>query len=680
MKKSIIAIIVSFCLLATHDLSGQNTMRLSDKEVFHIGYPKNISFRGEYREIRYQGYDEWKHSLDGFSVINKKFVNYDEMARDITGLQTWAKKYHKQHPEKLLLLHWDAREHRNDQPGSSDRYFPGHWLSFPGSYLSSAVNARQKQIQVESVKPFGAHFAYRDEEYPGQLKYKPGSFFYPILLLVELDKDGNRLWDKYEYVKLLEINEEDNTLRIERAQSLSESRSFPHGSYVAPMSTRLGKEGLFDYNCSALCPKDKNGKTALDIMHDELVDLLSEGGDLDYFDGIAFDVLQWLPRSNKVDSNNDGISDGGFIKGENLWQKGTYEFMKKLRSTLGNDVMITGDGYGINNQRGVGLFNGIESEGLVEHNDAYRGFAKTINVFSYWNKHNTVQPAFSYIVDKQRNASDQKNGDNLRRLYLGTVCCLGLGATVNSDLDELTAGADNIPNWLGQPVGDMVQLAKDAEGIELSLDENLLKGIRTENCELQIVNNHLVIKPTHKVKKASIELTELPTFITAEDVNFYIDVKAQKGLQGYAEEIPGIVYAHAHGLPQYEKNKGNNKRYNEQIAFFGKDTHTISFYYRQCANQLDGLKLTFEGKQAIVIESAGIKYAPATLLREFENGLVLVNPSFDEVLIDISGYETANGFRKIKGKTHPMYNTGEAVSKKVSVAPLNALFLQRIPQ
>lgn len=677
MNTSLKLIVTLFVALGTFQcLNAQKKVRLADKEIFNTGYPVNISFRGEYREIKYSGYDEWKNSLEGYSAVNKKFVNYDEMARDITGLQAWAKKYHKQHPEKLLMLHWDAREHRNDQPGSSDRYFPGHWLSFPGTQLKQEITSRQKLITVASTRPFGAHFAYKDEEFPGQLKYKPGSFFYPILLIVELDENGKRMWDRYEYVKLIEIKD-DNTLQVERGKCLSKSRSFPHGAYVAPMSTRLGNEGLFDYNCSVHCPKDANGKTALDIMHDELVELISEGGDLEFFDGIAFDVLQWLPRSNKVDSNNDGKPDGGFIEGVNDWQKGTYEFMKKLRSTLGDEVMITGDGYGINNQRGIGLFNGIESEGLVEHNDAYRGFSKTINVFSYWNQHNTIYPQLNYIVDKQRNAADQKNSDNLRRLYLGTVCCMELGATVNNDMDELNAGKEKVPNWLGQPIGEMKQLALSEAGTDLSINESLLNNIKTENCKVEIKDGSLIITPGKAFKNANIEITKLPLQETQKDVTFYMDVQALGGLDGYPELIPRIMHAHVKGLPVYEKNRANNKRYNEQIAFFGKDVHTQTFYYRQCAGQLNAIKLSFEGRQPVKLSDFSIRYAPALLAREFENGIVLVNPSFEEATFDLRKLAKHKSFRKIKGITHPQYNTGEEVGDKVNVLPLNALFLKK---
>ncbi|TKG97308.1 hypothetical protein EYV94_02440 [Puteibacter caeruleilacunae] len=658
----------------------------AEKEVFQYTFPINLAFRGEYKDRNYPSYQVWKKQLEGTDGLIKKFVPYDELDGINLKTQQWLKRYAEEEQTKLLLLHWDAREHRNDQPGSSDRYFPGHWLAYPGAKLVKSLNKHATEVYVSSIDEFAGKYAYVDEEYPGQMKHKPGSFIYPILRLVEVDEHGKCNWDKCEFVKLISINKEKRSLTIERNRCLTKASAFSNGAYIAPMSTRLGKEGLFDYNCSTACPKDANGKTALDIMHDELVDILLNHKKLNVLDGIGFDVLQWLPRSTTVDSNNDGIPDGGMLNGRNSWRDGTYAFMKKLRASLGDNVIITGDGYGLNNQRGIGLFNGIESEGLVEHNDAFRGFAKTVNVFSYWLKHNPLPHQLNYIVYKLRNSDDQKNEKTLQSLYIGTATCLEAGLTMSPkiQLDELIGGEIKQHNWLGKPMGDLIipaQKSKDLlKGAGKMLSQSFINSIETINCTLKLVDGEIEIEGTNTGKDSELIISQLPKTNVQHDLTVFFDVMAIDSLSGFEKQIPRVVSLHADGLPRYEKRKDNNRRYNEQFGFFGPEWHQQMFYYRKASHKDLKLHLRFEEGGKLRLRNMTVHAAPSILIKEFEHGCVIVNPSFDEISVNIKEFLPNAKLEHIKGIFNKQKHTGLPVAEKVTVSSLSALFLVKSGQ
>lgn len=650
-------------------LSSGALAQMSQKTVFTDNFPKIVSFRGEYAKPYNDSYAQWEDGNLPSDGVIKKYGNWDEMHKVNLLTQEWAETFQENYPEALMQLHWNMRSHRNDQPGSSDRYFPGHWLSFPGSHLSVSISNTSTSIVVDDLTPFN------------RISKNTGTFKNPVLLLVELDAQGNRLWDNYEFIEMTEINESDNTILVKRAQALSTARSFAKGVYVAPMCTRLSNPGLFDYNWSNLCPKDANGKQASDIVLDELKDLMLNGGDLQHLNGICFDVLQWHPRESTVDTNNDGIADGGIINGVNHFREGALTMQEEIRAALGDECILTSDSYETINQRATHLFNGMESEGLVAHNDAFRGIAKTINIYSFWEEFCTAGNRFNYIVSKINNQIDISNTDNYRRLCLGTATCLGVSMTrpVNLEpFDEQMAGSEQTVNWLGAPVGDMLRLAKQQpdlinnKGIEFPSD--FINNITSNNCNISKQNGLIKVvgNSNDATKNMSITFNNLDFGEAGKDAVMYFEIKSNG-----SSSIPRIVYAEAGNLPELENTSKENDMYNELWGYYtNSDYALISLYYRQ-AGGLQNITLTFEGQDDVNIRQITIHQSPQLLAREFENGIVLVNPSLNTQTFNLNELFPGNTFRKLKGFSHPVYNDGSSIENTVEVAATNALFIHK---
>ena len=93
---------------------------------------------------------------------------------------------------------------------------------------------------------------------------------------------------------------------------------------------------------------------------------------------------------------------------------------------MGQNFIITCDGQHPINQQAVGVLNGIESEGLVQHNDGWRGFSRTVNTHLYWDKFNPLSPQFRYVVLKLMDGNDQHHAERLRRFGVATALSGGL--------------------------------------------------------------------------------------------------------------------------------------------------------------------------------------------------------------------------------------------------------------
>ena len=113
--------------------SDQYTPNLDQKTLLKNEYPKVLVFRGDAAKHS-RTEVAWHNYVSKWDGCNKKFIseelNIDPQVAD------WARKLLKVHPEKLVLWHLngEARQARKYQE-VLDRYFPGHWAYFAGTWL-----------------------------------------------------------------------------------------------------------------------------------------------------------------------------------------------------------------------------------------------------------------------------------------------------------------------------------------------------------------------------------------------------------------------------------------------------------------------------------------------------------------------------------------------------------------
>lgn len=246
------------------------------------------------------------------------------------------------------------------------------------------------------------------------------------------------------------------------------------------------------------------------------------------------------------------------------------------------------------------------------------------------------------------------------------------------------------PMWLGKPEGEMIRLARRSDdvlnGKGRKMSPEFFQGLKAKNC--QITDNHdgeLSISGKAKNALGKCRITLPPIDVPEGDVVVYFEVKSEGALTGLkkTDRVPRLVRLHVDKLPDYGTRKDNNSHAN-LWGFSGTAGYsTLSFYYRHAG----GKKLTFtievEEQADFKLRNITVHNAPAALAREFENGVVLVNPAFDQVQFDLRELFPYKGkYLRIKAKADQIdeirkYNDGSLVMNPfmVEVPSLNSLFL-----
>ena len=135
----------------------------------------------------------------------------------------------------------------------------------------------------------------------------------------------------------------------------------------------------------------------------------------------------------------------------NVWREGDWGFLRKLRQALGNNHLITCDGQHEENQQAVGVLDGIESEGLVQHNDGFRGFSRTVNTHLYWQQNSAREHDFRYVVLKLMDKNDEARG--MFAKFLSAVAGVSVDTSAEAKLMLI---------WPKSPSGSESETVKEA--------------------------------------------------------------------------------------------------------------------------------------------------------------------------------------------------------------------------
>lgn len=621
-------------------LHAQLMYDLSNKTVFTDGFPQYFSFRGEMSNPNHKDYNAWTSALVNNTAIIKKFTVEEFPAlKAPNDVANWANTYAEANPEILMLLHYNGRcRSVEEKPEVFEKYFPGHWVLNEGTTLTSSIDEESTVINCATVNnTLFSLTEYRDPDYGHQA---------PYLLLVPIDHNGNKLWYESEYVRLIATNISAKQLTVKRAQLYSNAKRFDRGTYIAALPANLiAQRPLFYYNLSSVCPKDSKGKTAADVYVDELVSYFNrDNGLLKNFNGIGFDV-NYFDVSNKptFDVNNDGVADGGIIDGYNVWREGDWNMLSNLRNRLGPDYVISADGHMTLNQQAVGILNGIESEGLVQHNDAWRGISRTLNTHLFWRKYNDVDPYFGYVVMKFNTDYDDvpENIHRLCRFVIGSASCLEAHLTQNSAIDY----AQIQPEWiqengaLGFPVGPLIRVCQNSPEVLSWTDIDLKNNLSSNDGTFVFTDDG--VRFNSKLGSDGVSTTWKLNNINLPkgDLTFFMEAKAVEPLQEIPESdvVPRRFDVQISNLPDYGETTKYQQMYEDIYGYFCvKDFTDMSFYYRRPNVSAGNQNMTFtvQGGGDVLIKNLRVYNAPDVFAREFDKGIVIVNPSLGSISIN----------------------------------------------
>jgi len=582
--------------------------------------------------------------------------------------------FKKDHPDQMVMLHYNGRSH--DPNSDTQSFFAGHWAYHNGAIILTDLPAQagEMDIRVNDASLFRVNIG----------RYQNTN---EDIGLCELDPQGKPNWMNSEQVQLISINIPEKTIRVRRGAYGTAPRAFKVNNGYAAAHVSEGPWGkksnlLWSYNFASSCPRDGKGHNCSDVLVAYLANLFASGGELENFDGLEFDVLMDTIGGNPLakrspDLNADGKPDAGIINGVNEYAIGVIEFCRNLTDQMSGKLVLA-DGWEQDNQRAFETLNGIESEGWPQLRDPQvNDWSGGLNRQLFWLA-NSRSPKLTYINHKFQTDDNDFNPSapipySIHRLvfagavFTDSAICSSLlppkePGELTSIWDEWWQGTDKKTGWLGKPLAPVVHIAEKMKNIFEGQD--LLMFFKGEGVNFE--NDGAAIKITAINNDSSdmqFRLSEIPTI--ASDLHF-------------------VFEAHAAPLPHYPAERARLIQLSidksQSYAWVNQNVFSYRFDYSPVSNETVDLNLTVEGNTPIWISRVAGFNSSDTCYREFENGLVLANPSLHSVNFNLKDLFPGVLWRHIKGSSLQDANTnnGEQVGDLLQLSGRDALFLLKI--
>ncbi len=669
----------------------QGFAQLEQKTLFSGEFPQLIAFRGEANGKANRSYELWSKDIEGHSAVIRKLWTEEVDLNPQTVV--YAQRYMKEHPDVCFLWHLNAESRvAHDKPEVLKKYFPGHWALLTGAFIKQAVPAGMTEFSVSNISTFSDQgFVYKNNTSAPQ-----------DLVIVGRKADGTLNWATCEYASIVTVDKKNKKITVKRGQYLSRALNYGEGGvYIAPIIGGVwGGNRLWFYNFATTCPRNAQGQNAADLFLGEILAKIDpQAGDLKGLSGIAFDVMYWQARIEGMDVNDDGVADGvGIVEGKHVWRDGMIDWLTRLRKKVGSAFLLTSDSGFSHLQRGVGLLNGMEAEGFPFHHDAFRGFSRPLNHFAYWKEYGVKEFPFNYTAIKYMLKEDSAKAPQYARFATGAATCSGVCATrymiedkrEARPIDELTAGVRNQPRWLGKATGALIRFEDSApdlfKGAGTTFAPDFLSKVTVKGGHSKVeAGSTLHLQGTTDSEEQPIELIikDIPRPAGDIVVSFYVKSEGPLAPELNGTAYPRMLTVTVDGLPNYPDPVRNNSFFNDLGGAFGSPGFVNQrFYFRDLGKGKGStitLHLTFEGQGGVELKSLKLFGGSQVMAREFEHGVVLVNPSFDTKTFDLRKvFPNFKGkYRYIKGLQAP--NTGAPIDKPeaVAVQSMDALFLER---
>ena len=660
--------------------------------IFQGHYPRAFFFRQCEIAPSMPGFDftPWDATYSGLMGIMGKAAD-EEIPKRAANPPAFT-EFKAAHPDQMVVLHFNG-EAADPDSVVGKRFSAGHWIYFNGATVLSDVPAEpgETTISVSDARLFRINI--------GRFRNKNDD-----IGLCVTGTDGRPDWTRSEQVTLIATDVKTHAIRVRRGCHGTRPMAFQAGhAYAAahfPSGPWDGPKGNLQwvYNYSLTCPRDAKGRTCADVLTDYIAESFAPGGPFAAFDGLEFDVMMGDIGGPKglrgLDVNNDGKVDGGWVDGVNIYGAGMIEFCRELRKRLGDDRLIMADGGELNEQRAFGLLNGIESEGWPTGKDwAVQGWSTGLNTHFFWQA-NARPPALNYINhkyverDNKGNLSTPNVPLSIDRLVFAAAVFTDSGITYalvppsgtaypkRGDpgiWDELNMGAEHRLGWLGHPVGPARHLASEQpdllKGAGSPVTRAFASRFQSTDARMEVADGALkIVANDPKAKAFTVRFTGIDD--TAPDI--YISMTASgEPMAREPVEMARLFHARlspagsAEGakLPEFF-SRLNGKEFTSGFFFDGKPPGAA-------------LDITFESAEPVRIQALSIHAYPDVMLREFQHGLVVANPSSHPFTFDLAKLCPGEHFRRFRGTPaqDPKTNNGARVESSLTLGPKDALFL-----
>ncbi|MBI3522386.1 MAG: hypothetical protein HY071_04705 [Chloroflexi bacterium] len=672
------------------------------------GFPRATLFRGPIevaaRRPTFQPADLLQLAQNYDLVLAKAL---DE---EIVGLQRAApylQAIKARYPAKIVLDHFlfEGRNPLSTQPP----VFAGHWLLLNGTTLTNDASATDTVLQVADSGVLRAGEAVQ---------------------LTALDAAGKPDYAAVEQVKVVSVAAGRAT--VQRAAYGSTAAAFTAGRtrVAAHAWVQYGTgEPIWKYNFCLQAPRDVQGRRFIEALADTLAGYLRPGGPLAGLDGYQFDVATFFTGSanqgtRRLDCDQDGAADAGFVNGVSSYGLGAVSFMRALRGLVGDDIFLVSEATGDFSDRDTPYANGIENESFPDFH-SWEHLSAAFQRYRYWLE-TARAPRLSYLQLKETSEAftrcpEQDRGTNWRYRVALAAALMGTGyfayLPINeggdracdyrhpvqqspyAEPDELNAGRDDRWNYLGRPLEEPRRIErqsaapnllangdfeKDASGASLatagsaravlSRDESTAGQGRAS---LKVSVTDLGPDPTdNKIRVA------FGPFAFQQGKEYTLRLRARAD-PGYGRLDPAYLGVPRRvaldftvaGVQAPKRFSGvadqldlmadaTWRDYSFSFVALAADARaTLQLYFGQEPGDvwLDDLRLTEGGADIFV--------------RRFERGAVLMNASASPVTFDLQALFPGVNLRRIAGRVDPVVNTGAPAGASVTVPARDALIL-----
>lgn len=665
--------------------------QLDQLDVLHAPYPRVYFFRAAEGSAAMPkvGFERWDATYSRLMGIEGKVLDEEVAGRSKKNIDFFT-RFKELHPKQLVMEHCNGLARL---PQDAVHWFAGHWLYYNGAAIESDVPATggETEFHVSNARLFRLN-AGREHDVNEDIG------------LCELGADGRPDWSKCEQVKLLDVKIERGgagLIKVQRAQYDTKPRGFENGRAYAAAHFWNGPWGkdkrlLWGFNFASTCPKDASGKTCADVLSDEFGVLFGRGGRLEKFDGLQFDVMRHSfvdrpgNRDRDPDCDADGKADSGFIGDKDVYAEGVVAFCRKLREKLGPDRLILADGWNWDHVRAFGILNGMESEGWPKLGDlAFNDWCGGLNRAAFWATH-SFPPVMNYVNHKAggniakpgKPAGKESEGNFAYHrlvfagsMFMDNAMCSSLRAPVEDQelqgvWDEWWRGKDRQPGWLGMPKGKAVHIgfksADVLQGAGAPPSLKLIDRIESENAVLALDDG--------------LRITGKDAGQTVTRCHLRVPVGVNGELLLHFTMHAGHTHLQGAGVPRLLLVGVVENRFDLSNTWIDDKPMDYTFYATGLVpNSVASVTFDIEGAEPCWITGITAHAHPDVMVREFDHGAVLANPSSQPFDFDLDQLLPDAKLRRITGTTSQdaQTNNGRPVAGKLRIAAKDALFLVR---
>jgi hypothetical protein len=154
-------------------------------------------------------------------------------------------------------------------------------------------------------------------------------------------------------------------------------------------------------------------------------------------------------------------------------------------------------------------------------------------------------------------------------------------------------------------------------------------------------------------------------------------------MEGYPDDIARLLWVGtepgARTVPDPEELWVAG-RANSHMSWANPTWFTAGFYFRGINTPTVDLQFEIEGGELLWIKNLIVRAHPDAMVREFENGLVVANPSDNDYTFQLEALTPRKRYRRLIGssKQDPLTNDGSPVQGPLTIGPRDGLFLVRI--